>query len=51
MKPGSLIVKIRHHAGVDAVNSVNMNHRGLIDFSARKGSTLNHANIPKKIWS
>jgi hypothetical protein len=48
MKPGSLIVKIRHHAGMDAVNALKMKHRGLIDFNARKGSTLNHENIPKK---
>jgi hypothetical protein len=49
MKPGSLIVKIRHHAGMDAVNALKMKHRGLIDFNARKGSTLNHENIPKNL--
>jgi len=49
MKPGSLIVKIHHHAGMDAVNAVKMNHRGLIDFKALKASTLSHENIPKKI--
>ena len=48
MKPGSLIVQIHHHAGMDAANAVKMQHRGLIDFNALKGPTLNHENIPKK---
>jgi len=49
MKPGSLIVKIRHHAGMDAVNALKMKHRGLIDFNALKGPTLEHDNILKKL--
>jgi len=48
MKPGSLIVQIHHHAGMDAANAVKMQQRGLIDFNALKGSTLDHENIPKK---
>ena len=48
MKPGSLIVQIHHHAGMHAANAVKMQHRGLIEFNALKGSTLNHENIPKK---
>ena len=48
MKPGSLIVQIHHHAGMDAANAVKMQHRGLIDFNALKGSTLDHENIPNK---
>jgi hypothetical protein len=46
MKPGSLIVEVHHHAGVDAANAVNVKHRGLIDFNAPQGSTLNHEKIP-----
>jgi hypothetical protein len=52
MKPGSLIVEIHHHAGVDAANTVKVKHRELINFNALQGSTLNHLNIsPKKFWS
>jgi hypothetical protein len=49
MKPRSLIVEIHHLAGVDAANAVKVKHRGLINFNALRGSTLNHENIPKKI--
>ena len=48
MKPGSLIVQIHHHAGMDAANAVKMQHRGLIDFNALKGPTLDHDNILQK---
>ena len=48
MKLGSVIVEIHHHAGVDAANTVKVKHRGLINFNALQGSTLNHENIPKK---
>jgi hypothetical protein len=47
MKPRSLIVEIHHQAGVDAANAVKVKHRGLIDFNALQGTTLNHENIPK----
>ena len=46
MKPSSLIVEIHHHTGVDAANAIKVKHRGLIDFNAFQGSTLNHENIP-----
>ena len=49
MKPGSLIVQIHHHAGMHAADAVKMQHRGLIDFNALKGPTLDHDNILKKL--
>ena len=49
MKFGSLIADIFHDAEVNAGNSVKVKHRGLVDFNALQGSTLNHGNIPKKI--
>jgi hypothetical protein len=49
MKPSSLIVEIHHHSGVDAANAVKVKQRGLIDFNALQGSTLNQENNPKKI--
>jgi hypothetical protein len=51
MKPSSPIVKIHHHARVDAANPFKMKHRKLVDFNAFQGSTLNHENIPQKITS
>ena len=48
MKPGSQIVEIHHHAGVDAANAVKVKHCELIGFSALQGSTLNPENIPKR---
>jgi hypothetical protein len=48
MKPGSLIVEVHHHAGVDAANAVKMEHRELIDFNALQGSTFNHQNISQR---
>jgi hypothetical protein len=50
-KLSSLIVEIHHHAGVDAANAVEVKQRGLIDFNALQGSTLNHRNIPPINWS
>jgi len=47
-KLGSLIVEIHHQAGVDAANAVQVKHRGLIDFNALQGSTLNHENVLPK---
>jgi hypothetical protein len=49
MKLSSLIVEVYYPAGVDAANAVKVKHRGLIDFNALQGSTLNHENIPKKL--
>jgi hypothetical protein len=46
MKPSSLIVEVYHPAGVDAANAVKVKHRGLIDFNALQGATLNHENFP-----
>jgi hypothetical protein len=48
MKPGSLIVKVYHHAGVDAANAVKVKHCELINFNALQGSTLNHGTSPQK---
>jgi hypothetical protein len=48
---GSLIVEISHHATVDIGIAVQVKHRGLIDFNALKGSTVNHQNASKKIGS
>ena len=49
VKLGSVIVDISHDAAVNARDSVNVKHRGLIDFNALKGSTLNHRNTSKKV--
>jgi hypothetical protein len=49
VKGGSLIVDISHHADVNARNAVKVKHRGLVDFNAFQGSTLNHQNTSKKI--
>jgi hypothetical protein len=46
MKPSSLIVEVYHSAGVDAANAANVEQRGLIDFNALQGATLNHENFP-----
>jgi hypothetical protein len=50
MKPGSPIMEIYHHAGVDAANTVKAKHCELINFNALQGSTLNHRNTSPKIF-
>jgi hypothetical protein len=49
IKPGSLIVEVHYHAGVDAGNTVKVKHCELINFNALQGSTLNHQNTSPKI--
>jgi hypothetical protein len=49
MKPGSPIMEIHHHAGVEAANTVKVKHCELINFNALQGSALNHQNISPKI--
>jgi hypothetical protein len=50
VKFGSLIADIFYDAEVDAGNSVKMKHRGLVDFNALKGATLNHQTTYKKAF-
>ncbi len=47
MERGSITVHIHHQAGMTAANTVNVKHRGLVDFNAFQGSTFKHRNIPK----
>jgi hypothetical protein len=48
VKFGSLIADIFHEAEVNAGNSVKVKHRGLVDFNALQGATLNHRTTYKK---
>jgi hypothetical protein len=48
MKPGSPIVEVDHHAGVDAANAVEVKHCELIDLDALQGPTFNHRNISQR---
>jgi hypothetical protein len=50
VKFGSLIADIFHDAKVNAGNSVKMKHRGLVDFNALEGATLNHQTTYKKAF-
>ncbi|WP_152620985.1 hypothetical protein [Bradyrhizobium japonicum] len=45
-----LIVHVLHHAAMNAVNFVKVNHRGLVDFNARQCSPLNHRANSKSHW-
>jgi hypothetical protein len=51
VKLSSLVVEVSHDAGVNAGNSVDVKHRGVVDFNALKGSTLIHQNLQKSHWS
>jgi hypothetical protein len=48
IEPGSLVVEVDHHAGVDAANAVKVEHCELIDLDALQGSTFNHQNISQR---
>lgn len=50
MKFGPLIADIFHDAEANARNSVKMKHRGLVDFNALEGATLNHLTTCKKAF-
>ena len=47
MERGSVTVHIHHQAGMTAADTVDVKHRGLIDFDAFQGSTFKHRNVPK----
>ena len=48
---GSLIADIFHDVEVNAGNSIKMKHRGLVDFNALEGATLNHQTIQEGVGS